>query len=176
MNIRSLTLKNQLIDEETGQNYWDLSAPSFNYKAALGLKAIHYVTQDQAMRPDLISLLYYSSSDYTDAICVINNIFNPFSLQEGDVLAIPILSNPELVYSRPSPQTRVTATIAPYIETSRQSEQDQGRINRLIKKAETKKNPVQTPLPPNMLQQGQTAKVFEDNKIKLGQNLNSRKN
>ena len=70
----------------------------------------------------------------------------------------------------------MTATIAPYIETSRQSEQDQGRINRLIKKGETKKNPVQTPLPPNMLQQGQSAKVFEDNKIKLGQNLNSRKN
>jgi len=176
MNIKSLTLKNQLIDEETGENYWDLSAPSFKYKARLGLKAIHYVTQDQAMRPDLISLLYYSSADYTDAVLVINNIFNPFSLQEGDMLAIPVLSNPELVYSRPSPQTRVTATIAPYIETSRQSEQDQGRINRLIKKAENKKNPVQTPLPPNMLQQGQVAKVFEDNKIKLGQNLNSRKN
>ena len=176
MNIKSLTLKNQLIDERTGENYWDLSAPSFRYKAALGLKAVHYVTQDQAGRMDLISNLYYSTGEYIDAICVINNIFNPFSIKEGDVVAIPVLKDPDLVYSRPNPVTRVNSTIAPYIDTSIQSEQDQSRINRLIKKAETKKTGVKTPLPPNMLQQGQVAKVYEENEVKLGQNLNTRKN
>jgi hypothetical protein len=175
MNIKSLTLKNKIIDDRDGQNYWNLSAVSFRYDAELGIKAIHYVTQDQVCRPDLISILYFGTAEFTDAICGINNIFNPFSLQEGDVLAIPILSQPDKVYSRPDPATRINSTIEPYIDTSVQSQQDQNRIDRLIQKAKTKKNGVQTPLPPNMLQQGQKAKVFEDNKVKLGQNLPTRK-
>ena len=176
MDIKSLTLKNKLIDEETGENYWDLSAPSFKYIADLGIKALHYVTQDQAGRPDLISNLYFGTGEFIDAICIINNIFNPFSIEEGDVLAIPVLSDPKLVYSRPKPATRINSTIAAYIDTSVQSEKDQSRVQRLIKKAESKKNGVTTPLPPNMLQQGQKAKVHEDGNIKLGQNLNTRKN
>ena len=175
MNIKSLTLKNKIIDDHDGQNYWNLSAVSFRYDAELGIQAIHYITQDQVGRPDLISILYFGTAEFTDAICVINNIFNPFSLQEGDVLAIPVLSQPDKVYSRPNPATRINSTIEPYIDTSVQSQQDQNRIDRLIQKAKTKKNGVQTPLPPNMLQQGQKAKVFEDNKVKLGQNLPTRK-
>jgi len=175
MDIKSLALKNKLIDDKNGENYWDLSAPSFKYKADLGIKALHYVTQDQSCRPDLISILFFGTPEYTDAICYVNNIFNPFSLDEGDVLVIPVLSNPNLVYSRPNPATRTTTTLDPYIQTNQQSQSDQNRLNRLIKKAESKKNGVQTPLPPNMLQQGQVAKVFEDGNIKLGQNLNTRK-
>jgi|TARA_R100000501_G_C2593444_1_gene92691 hypothetical protein len=175
MDIKSLTLKNKLVDDYDGESYWDLSAVSFKYDAVLGVKAIHYVTQDQVGRPDLISILYFGTAENVDAICVINNIFNPFSLQEGDVLAIPILSSPDKVYSRPKPITRVSSTIKPYIDTAVQSKADQNRIDRLIQKAKTKKNGVQTPLPPNVLQQGQKAKVFEDKMIKLGQNLNTRK-
>ena len=50
MNIKSLTLKNRLTDETTGQQYYDLTAPSFRYKRELGVKALHYVTVDQAGR------------------------------------------------------------------------------------------------------------------------------
>jgi hypothetical protein len=175
MDIKSLTLKNKLVDEHDGENYWNLSAVSFKYDANLGIKAIHYVTQDQVGRPDLVSILYFGTAEFTDAICIINNIFNPFSLEEGDVLAIPVLSSPDKVYARPKPLTRIDSTIEPYIDTAAQSQQDQNRIDRLIQKAKTKKNGVQTPLPPNMLQQGQKAKVFEGQNIKLGQNLNTRK-
>ena len=80
-----------------------------------------------------------------------------------------------MVYKRPTPVTRVNSTIAPYINTQVQSAKDQSRVDRLIQKAKTKKAGVAAPLPPNMLQQGQKAKVFEDGRIKLGQNLNTRK-
>ena len=43
-----------------------------------------------------------------------------------------------------------------------------------MQKAKTKKTGVKSPIPPNMLQQGQSAKVYEGGKIKLGANLPSR--
>ena len=47
MNIKSLTLKNRLTDDKTGEQYLDLTAPSFKYIAEQGVKALHYVTQDR---------------------------------------------------------------------------------------------------------------------------------
>ena len=80
----------------------------------------------------------------------------------------------DLVYKRPNPAERPSATLAQYVDTGRQSEKDQARIQRLIQKAKTKKTGVKAPIPPNMLQQGQEAKVFEGGKIKLGANLPTR--
>ena len=174
MNIKSLTLKNKLSIERTGEQYFDLTAPSFKYRRELGVKALHYVTQDQVGRMDKISQKYFGTGQYIDAICVINNIFNPFSVNEGDILAIPQLKNENLVYKRPDAASRPSLTLAAYVDTGRQSEQDQSRIQRLIQKAKTKKTGVKAPIPPNMLQQGQAAKVFEGGKIKLGANLPTR--
>jgi len=174
MNIRSLELKNKLVDERTGEYYFDLTAPSFIYNENLGISGLHYVTPDQVGRIDKISYLYYGSTDYVDAICVVNNIFNPFTIQEGDFLVIPNLSNPSLVYSIPTPASRPTPSQEPYIDTGRQNEKDQSRIQRLLKKAQEKKSGVTTPLPPNMLQPGETAKTFNNGEIQLGTNLPSR--
>lgn len=174
MNIKSLTLKNKLIDERTGEFYYDLTAPSFIYDTELGIRALHYVLQDQAGRIDKISQIYFGNSEYIDAICIVNNIFNPFSVQEGDILVIPNLARPDLVYQRPNPASRPTPTQEFYTDTGRQSQKDQSRIQRLIKKAKERPNGVTTPLPPNILQQGQDVKIFKDRQIKLGSNLPSR--
>jgi hypothetical protein len=176
MNIRSLELKNKLSIDETGEQYFDLSAPSFYYKRDLGVKALHYVTSDEAGRIDKISDIYFGSGQYVDAICIINNIFNPFVVSEGDVLAIPQLSNEGLVYARPNAASRPSVTLAQYTNTDRQSSQDQTRVQRLTQLAKTKKSGVKSPIPPNMMQQGQVAKVYKGGKILLGANLPNRKN
>ena len=77
MNIKSLTLKNKLTIDETGEQYFDLTAPSFKYQQQLGVKALHYVTQDQVGRIDKVSEKYFGTGEYVDAICIVNNIFNP---------------------------------------------------------------------------------------------------
>ena len=174
MNIKSLTLKNRLTDDNTGQQYFDLTAPSFKYIAEQGVKALHYVTQDQAGRVDKISELYFGTGEYVDAICIVNNIFNPFSLNDGDILVIPNLNQLDLLYRRPNPASRPSASLAQYVNTDRQSVQDQSRVQRLTQKAKTKKNGVTAPIPPKMLQQVQAAKTLEGGKIKLGANLNTR--
>lgn len=175
MKIKSLALKNKLIDQNTGENYFDLSAPSFKFKSELGLQAIHYVVQDQVGRIDKIAQIYYGSTAYIDAICVTNGIFNPFSIKEGDILVIPNLSKEDLVYRRPNTASRPNEIQSIYIDTNVQSEKDQSRVQRLIQKAKTKKSGVKTPLPPNVLQQGQETKEFRDGRIFLGTNLNVRK-
>lgn len=174
MDVKSLTLKNKLIIDKTGEGYWDLNAPSFIYDSDLGVKALHYVMQDQVGRIDKISFKYFGSGEFIDAICVVNNIFNPFSVSEGDILVIPNLSRKDLVYKRPNPATRPNDVQEAYVDTGRQSEKDQSRIQRLIEKAKTKEAGVKQPMPPNMLQPGQEAKTFNGGKIKLGTNLPSR--
>ena len=175
MKIKSLTLKNTIIDQNTGEEYLDLSAPSFRYDVQFGVKAIHYVLPDQAGRVDLISELYYGSTEYVDAICVVNNIFNPFSLNEGTVLVIPNIVNVEdQVYSRPKTATRPNVVQGQFIDTERQSQKDQARIERLKSKGSDKKSGVNTPLPPNVLQQGQSAKTTSGGNIQLGTNLPTR--
>jgi competence protein ComGC len=175
MNIKSLTLKNTLTEQNTGEQYFDLSAPSFRYDVQFGVKAIHYVLPDQAGRIDLISEIYYGSGEYIDAICVTNNIFNPFSVNEGDVLVIPnILNNEDQVYSRPKTASRPNLVQGQFIDTDRQSQKDQSRIERLKAKGSDKKSGVNSPLPPNVLQQGQAAKTFKGGNIQLGTNLPTR--
>jgi len=174
MNIKSLALKNKLTEERTGEFYYDLTAPSFIYDSELGVKALHYVKLDQIGRIDKISQIYFGSGEFIDAICVVNNIFNPFSVNEGDVLVIPNLSRQDLVYLRPNPASRPNTTQEAYVDTGRQSEKDQSRIQRLIEKAKSSKSGVSQPMPPNMLQPGQETKAYEGGKIKLGTNLNSR--
>lgn len=174
MNIKSLTLKNKLIIDKTGEGYWDLTAPSFIYDSDLGVKSLHYVMPDQVGRVDKISQIYFGSGEFIDAICVVNNIFNPFSVNEGDILVIPNLSREDLVYKRPNPASRPNEVQEAYVDTGRQSEKDQSRIQRLIQKAKTKESGVKQPMPPNMLQPGQESKTYSGGKIQLGTNLNSR--
>ncbi len=174
MDIKSLTLKNKVTIEETGEQYYDLTAPSFTYLTNQGVKALHYVMHDQAGRIDKISEIYFGTGEYIDAICIVNNLFNPFSVNEGDILVIPNLDQLNLLYRRPNPASRPNAVLAQYVNTDIQSEMDQSRVQRLIQKAKTKKDGVKTPIPPNMLQQGQEAKIFEGGKILLGANLNTR--
>lgn len=47
------------------------------------------VEREYIARPDLISLALYNTDEYTDIICKINAISNPFELNEGMVLMCP---------------------------------------------------------------------------------------
>ena len=98
------------------------------------------------------------------------------NLDEGDVLFIPNLVREDEVYRRPNTISRPNTIQDKFINTNIQSEKDQSRIQRLIQKAKEKKAGVTTPLPPNVLQQGQDGKTFTGGRIILGSNLKTRNN
>ena len=54
---------------------------------------IFEVTEEYVARPDLISYDAYGDTMYSDIICKINGISNPFELNIGDLLIIPTLSD-----------------------------------------------------------------------------------
>jgi hypothetical protein len=176
MDIRSLALKNRLIDQNTGEEYFDLTAPSFEYQSEFGIKALHYVTSDQAGRIDLVSETDFGNGRYIDAICILNGITNPFSVSEGDILIIPnLLRNEDQAYFRPQTASRPTQVQAQYIDTDRLSKKDKSRIDRLAEKGKGRPSGVDTPLPPNVLQQGAAGKIIGGGAVRLGTNLPARR-
>lgn len=51
------------------------------------------VTKDYIARPDLISLAVYGTDKYADILCKLNNVSNPFELNEGMIIFVPDIAN-----------------------------------------------------------------------------------
>jgi hypothetical protein len=173
MNIRSLTYKPIVTDEITGEKYYDLSTPIFRYNQTY-IVGIYYVTDEDEARPDLISTKYFGSPSYLDAILIFNRIYNPFSLQKGDLLLIPDVTDESSVYQKPPSYNEPNSPLKTFTDTERQSVQDKSRIERLKKNAQGKKNAARNPIPPNMLQPGQSGTEALNGTIILGANMNRR--
>jgi hypothetical protein len=179
MKINSLIKKGTLIDD-VGDEYVDLSQSSIKKNIEIGIKALYIVNEETEMRMDLISLKYYGSTKYIDILCKANNIFNPFSIEVGDILVIPSVDNDTDVYEKPKGNNNngngnATKDIREkFIDKARLSEKDKNRVDRLKEKSKGKKGTVEEILPSNMLQPGVESKTFIDGKIQLGANLNNR--
>lgn len=173
MNIRSLTYKPIVKDQSTGEDYLDLSTPIFRYNKSY-IVGVYYVTDEDEARPDLISIKYFGSPSYLDAILIFNRIYNPFSLKKGDLLLIPDVTDESSVYQRPPSYNEPNSPLKTFTDTERQSTKDKNRIERLKQLAKEKKNGAKTPLPPNMLQPGQNGIEAVDGAIILGANMNRR--
>lgn len=72
----------------------DLSSKNFFIPSAITYKLVK-VDKDKIARPDLISKDMYGTTEYGDIICKLNNIPNPFELNEGDILIVPDLTSLE---------------------------------------------------------------------------------
>lgn len=57
-------------------------------------------TKDYVARPDLVSQFLYNTTEYTDIICKINGISNPFELNDGRILVCPNGSDISKFYVR----------------------------------------------------------------------------
>lgn len=169
--IKSIDLKNTLIDEN-GEEYLDLSIPSFRYNT-LGVKDIFTVTT-QEMRIDLISYQYYSTMSYIDALMNVNNITNPFSIKTGDTLIIPNITDDN--YKRPEIVKDLSnddiLKPTPRKEYNQKDEDRERRLKQLV-------NDNKSSLPleqhkPNELTRNQVIKKYINGKIVLGTNLNTK--
>lgn len=54
---------------------------------------IYVVSKDYVARPDMISYDVYNDTRYADIICKVNGISNPFELNEGMELIIPVVND-----------------------------------------------------------------------------------
>lgn len=62
----------------------------------------YVVTDETAMRPDLISYAFYQKTEYADLLLKYNGYSNPFSVNIGDILRIPDSSTLNKFGSQPA--------------------------------------------------------------------------
>ena len=74
-----------------------LNVTAFGYKQSNDEPCI--VNKYYVARPDLISLAFYGTDEYADILCKVNDIANPFELNEDDTLNIPAVERVSMYYN-----------------------------------------------------------------------------
>ena len=164
LNLKLINLKRII----TKTNYFgknktvtDLTEPTLKpdfQSIHFNIKRTITVTEDYAMRPDLISMFAYGTDLYTDIILKFNEISNPFSIAEGDILLIPDLDGAKRAYQKPKPSKKEIEEVKrAYIDKSRYSKPTQNRLYKLKALADSKRNGSPTITPSNKLKPGEAA-------------------
>ncbi len=124
---------------------------------------------DEVCRVDLISLNEYGTDAMGDVILKFNNISNPFSFLEGDILMIPDrsigLRNWKELVGFDIPE--LNEVKAQFLETKRLTVADVKRVEYLKAKAEKKANGSSVPAPPNILKPGDSNIAIAGGRISL---------
>jgi len=124
--------------------------------------AKHIVTEDDIVRPDLISVKHYGGTDGLDIILKFNGISDPFSIMPDEVIYVPIDSIP--YYKLESPSIHEDNPIKnQFLKTKRLSKTDQRRVAALKKKYNK-----ETLLPPNVIPVGRKNYEFDGTNVRLG--------
>ena len=121
--------------------------------------SVYEVSADEVCRIDLISEKFFNSPDYSEYILKYNNISNPFSINEGDILNIPDINyvavDFKIVKSIGSGAEEKEPSIRDqFVDSKRLTVKDKKRIEYLQKKADQKANGSKQILPPNLLKDG----------------------
>lgn len=166
MEFKSLSIKK--LNGES--DMYNMTPASIVFLPTTEVIAEHTVTEDEIGRMDLISLKYYSDSNYVDYILKWNNISNPFAITFGDVLEIPEKTK---INKDIKPIKMVgNSTGAPsirdqFIDTKRLPAKDAKRIEYLQRKAAQKANGSSQILPPNILKDGETNAIIGNGTINI---------
>lgn len=131
------------------------------------IENVHVVSDFEEGRPDLIAAKYYGSPQGLDIILKYNGISNPFSIQKGEQIKIPLRSIALKKFNRPQ-AVEEDVVKRQFIDTKRLSQKDRARI-----KALQKKYGKEDLLPPNVLDVGKKTYKFERGKIIFGRQAQS---
>lgn len=148
-----------------------MTEPSILFADGINVVAEHIVTSDEVGRIDMISRKYFRGDLPSELILKYNNISNPFSINEGDIILIPEL-NPALkkwntIKEIDDINLEIDNIRAQFLDTKRLSKKDAARIEYLQRKAAQLKNGSTQILPPNILKSGQENLDIKDGKITI---------
>lgn len=128
--------------------------------------AIYYIFPDQQERIDHILWQKYGEFSKPASFLYYNNLYNPFSFEEGDLVVIPSVLTRNEYYTSPKVYTR------PSGEQVKAGNRD--KIDIAAKKLGDKIKTglaVRGVLPSNRLSEGQVSKVSNGNVLVLGANI-----
>lgn len=88
LQYATLNFKKEIDSDYLGESIYNMLDYTFEIPQTY-MYSIFEVTKDYIARPDLISYDAYGDTMFTDIICKLNGISNPFELNEGMKLIIP---------------------------------------------------------------------------------------
>lgn len=138
-----------------------LTEPTILFKEDTIVFLTHRVEADEVGRPDLISLTYYGVDDGLDLILKWNGISNPFSLNEGDEIEIPVYATSFSKFTKPNRQTGSSAKDK-FTSQRKMTQKDIKRLDFLQQKASQLPNGSKEVIPPNRHKTGDTNTVIQE--------------
>jgi hypothetical protein len=156
----------------TEERYLDLVSPSWSVRnVQYSIKAIAFVTDETKMRPDLVSMQYLGDYSRLGTMLKLNNISNPLSLDTGEILLIP---GDQMVNDLFQSGRSIT-TQKQKARSFRKELQD--KISQVSKdrleylNSKNVSNLAESPLPPNLLQEGQQQILVTEGRLIFGPDI-----
>ena len=172
LSIDVINSKNFRIDPKTQEQSLDLVTASWvTKKVQYSLKSIAFVTDETEMRADLVSLMYCGDQSRMGSLLKVNNISNPLSLKAGEILAVPSDRMVNDLFS----SGKQISDVKQKSKSFRKELQD--KISQISKErldyldSKNISNLAQTPLPPNLLQEGQQQINVQDGRLIFGPDI-----
>ena len=135
------------------------------------LKSIAIVTDETEMRPDLVALSYMSEASNLGTLLKINNISNPLSLLRGEVLLVPTDKMQKSLFNTGQAINNQKQKAKSFRKELQEkiSQVSQERLEYLNSKNIS--NLTETPLPPNMLKEGEQQILVEGGRLIFGPDI-----
>jgi hypothetical protein len=172
LGIDIIESKSYRTNPNTGITHLDLVSPSWDTRQIrYDLRSIAIVTDETEMRPDLVSISYQSDHSYLGSLLKLNNISNPLSVKSGEILAVPTNQMLKDLFTSGQTLTNQRQKAKSFRKELQEkiSQVSQERLDYLNSKNIS--NLAETPLPPNMLQEGQQQILVEGGRLIFGPDI-----
>jgi hypothetical protein len=154
------------------ERYLDLVSPSWSVRnVQYSIKSIAFVNDETKMRPDLVSMQYLGDYSRLGTMLKLNNISNPLSLNTGEILLIP----GDQMINDLFQSGRSITTQKQKARSFRKELQD--KISQVSKdrleylNSKNVSNLTESPLPPNLLQEGQQQILVAEGRLIFGPDI-----
>lgn len=150
----------------------DLVSPCWDTRTVgYELKSVAIVTTETEMRPDLVALSYMGDSTSLGTLLKINNISNPISLLVGEILLVPTDKMKKNLFDSGQAINNQKQKAKSFRKELQEkiSQVSQERLEYLNSKNIS--NLTETPLPPNMLKEGEQQILVEGGRLIFGPDI-----
>ena len=164
---------------EEGIGIWDLTRSSLSFSFInLKIKSFYTLTEEAQMRPDVVCLQAYGNMQNVGSLMKVNGISNPFAISTGTIFAIPIQDRLDAAFDQKRRAvSQGNTSINPNAAFRQTQEGKAFKVSQSRKKfleaQSSVNNPVAQPLPPNILQEGESQTSKTPSFISLGPSVSA---
>jgi len=171
MEFRSTIDNKRIFVYKNGEKVIDFTQQNWNPDEGIIINAIR-ITDEFAMRPDLIAKLQYQDINMTDLVLKQNGISNPFSIDVNDILYFQEKRKIEKQFKRGDIAKRKEQVRSQYIDTSKKPKTDD-TLKQFENREKVKKKEIS--LPPNFANFGDQEIKLRGGKVIFGEDVTANK-